>query len=553
VNFRSCLLAAATTGLLPAIVLPRADAAPLKVGSGNEAVIEPAVIHPDETPCVVKLLTKAPFANFNPANYSFTPPAACPGPWAKVVLSISISLNEGRQFDRSGLLFLGGVPIWFGTTAEPRATLAPYWSFEKDVTDYTALFESAQTGYMEIGNIVNSTYTSTITASATLKFYPVTPTAPAPVTADMVVPVPTGGGLATLNTGADQLSLTATLPTNILRASLQLYLQGQSSDEFWYFCVPNAYSGELESCGGTAYREGEITVDGVPAGVAPVYPWIFTGGIDPYLWQPIPGVQTFDFTPFHADLSPFAGVLSNGQPHTIATSVYNADGYFSATGALLLFLDKNATTVTGSITRNTLKAPAPAIDAKIATNNGIATGSIGTTSKRSFTISGTVTGSAGTTLNSITETSVFSNVQHFGVSGTEDLQTVDQTTDTTITTSSTGGGSSAKQTVTLHYPLNIYYDFVTGKSGNSTQLTRVNLQYQGSDLQELAGSPISQGLLTDAIKAQDTLFFNSQFSVTGHKSQSETATYTRTGTGSPCFKRTLVSTFNVLSTVQTGC
>jgi hypothetical protein len=553
VNFRSCLLAAAATGLLPAIVLPRADAAPLKVGSGNEAVIEPAVIHPDETPCVVKLLTKAPFANFNPANYSFTPPAACPGPWAKVVLSISISLNEGRQFDRSGLLFLGGVPIWFGTTAEPRATLAPYWSFEKDVTDYTALFESAQTGYMEIGNIVNSTYTSTITASATLKFYPVTPTAPAPVTADMVVPVPTGGGLATLNTGADQLSLTATLPTNILRASLQLYLQGQSSDEFWYFCVPNAYSGELESCGGTAYREGEITVDGVPAGVAPVYPWIFTGGIDPYLWQPIPGVQTFDFTPFHADLSPFAGVLSNGQPHTIATSVYNADGYFSATGALLLFLDKNATTVTGSITRNTLKAPAPAIDAKIAMNNGIATGSIATTSKRSFTISGTVTGSAGTTLNSITETSVFSNVQHFGVSGTEDLQTVDQTTDTTITTSSTGGGSSAKQTVTLHYPLNIYYDFVTGKSGNSTQLTRVNLQYQGSDLQELAGSPISQGLLTDAIKAQDTLFFNSQFSVTGHKSQSETATYTRTGTGAPCFKRTLVSTFNVLSTVQTGC
>jgi len=50
----------------------------------------------------------------------------------------------------------------------------------------------------------------------------------------------------------------------------------------------NDVAAELESCSGTAFRESEVTIDGNPAGVAPVYPWIYTGGIDPFLWIPIP-------------------------------------------------------------------------------------------------------------------------------------------------------------------------------------------------------------------------------------------------------------------------
>ena len=55
------------------------------------------------------------------------------------------------------------------------------------------------------------------------------------------------------------------------------------------------------------FREAEVSIDGTPAGVAPVYPWIFTGGIDPFLWQPIPGVHTLNFEPYRVDLTPFAG------------------------------------------------------------------------------------------------------------------------------------------------------------------------------------------------------------------------------------------------------
>ena len=89
-----------------------------------------------------------------------------------------------------------------------------------------------------------------------------------------------------------------TLPTNITDAYLDVFAQGQSNDEFWYSCVPNDLATELESCSNTAFRESEITIDGTPAGVAPVYPWIFTGGIDPFLWIPIPGVQTLNFRPY---------------------------------------------------------------------------------------------------------------------------------------------------------------------------------------------------------------------------------------------------------------
>jgi len=177
-----------------------------------------------------------------------------------------------------------------------------------------------------------------------------------------VLPLSNGpnGGTVALATTASRLARTFTLPTNVERAVLDVYAQSQAGDEFWYTCVPDEFTGPLQSCGGTGFREAEITVDGRPAGVAPIYPWIFTGGIDPLLWRPIPSVQTLNFTPYRVDLTPFAGVLSDGAPHEIAVSVFNADNFFATTASLLLFLDPHARTVRGAVTANTLAAaPTP--------------------------------------------------------------------------------------------------------------------------------------------------------------------------------------------------
>ena len=118
--------------------------------------------------------------------------------------------------------------------------------------------------------------------------------------------------------------------------------------------MPDELTGPLQSCGATGFREAEITVDGQPAGVAPIFPWIYTGGIDPLLWRPIPGVQTLSFTPYRVDLTPFAGVLSDGAPHEVAVSVFNANNHFATTASLLLFLDHGTSQIRGSVTTDTL-------------------------------------------------------------------------------------------------------------------------------------------------------------------------------------------------------
>ncbi len=339
-----------------------------QIGSSNPVTAAPLVSRPSTKPCMVSLFSNLAFDNFTPASFNYTPPSDCKGPWAKVVFTADFTVSEGRQFDRTAAFYLGHASIYYGTTAEPRAALSPSWHVERDVTDLSAIFKSDQTGEANIGNFVGVsggvTYNGIIYANAALEFYPASWRDPAPEVPDMVIPVNgTGGDAGTLNTTTDTISQTLNLPENVERVSLDVIAQNQSSDEFFYFCVPSDQANNLLSCGNTAFRETEIAIDGKPAGVAPVYPWIFTGGIDPALWEPIPGNQTLDFKPYRVNLTPFAGLLSDGNAHTVAISVFNANSYFLATANLLVYEDHNGRKVTGGVVENTLSAaPDPTTD-----------------------------------------------------------------------------------------------------------------------------------------------------------------------------------------------
>ena len=539
------------TGVAIAAISVAPSAFANTIGSGNVAVIEPHVSHPNVAPCVVKLVSNVQFTNFNPYAYNYTPPAGCPAPWSKVVLKMHLSLNAGIQFDRSGLLFLDGVPLWFGTTAEPDPNLAPNWRFEKDVTADTALFEAAQSGELSIGNLVNSTYTGIITASAELDFYPVTKGWPAPVTADIVLPLPGTGNGSTLNPG-QSMTLTTTFPTNVLKAKLDLFLQGQSGDEFWYTCVPNSYTTELQSCGGGSLREGEVTVDNQPAGVSPIFPWIFTGGIDPLLWQPVPGVQTLDFIPYTVDLSPFAGELSNGQTHTIAVSVFGNNGYFQTNGALRLFLDHSATQVTGGITEDTLRAnPNVVTTPNITVNGSNVSGTLVMSDHRNYTIVGTVTGSAGTTTYTVTQTSKFRNNQRFNISASDYIQNINQATtisETSIAESSTGTSTS---TFAANWPLTVDINYKPLASGNASQTTTISQNYLTSGQTLQNGNLVTQSTLNNSIHSTDTLKLGAA-GILGNTNQSETASYMNS-TPTSCFAQTLAASANLLTSDVTGC
>jgi Peptide N-acetyl-beta-D-glucosaminyl asparaginase amidase A len=391
-----------------------------QIGSSNPITAEPPVSRPHTQPCVVPLFTGLAFADFTPKAFNYSPPSACPGPWAKVVFTADFTVSEGRQFDRTAAFYLGHANIYYGTTAEPRSALSPSWHVERDVTDLSAVFQSTQTGEANIGNFVGVsggvTYNGIIYANAALEFYPASWHDGAPVTPDIVVPVNgTGGDAGTLNTTASQITQTLNLPTNVERVYLDVIAQSQSNDEFWYFCVTNDQTGNLESCGNTAFRETEVSIDGAPAGVAPVYPWIYTGGIDPYLWEPIPGVQTLDFQPYRVDLTPFAGVLSDGNTHTVAISVFNADSYFLATANLLVYQDHGKQKVTGGILSNTLSAaPTPVVTENITASAGPTyTGSISVGSNRRFEISGYVETSHGRVETTVEQTTDFLSTQEF--------------------------------------------------------------------------------------------------------------------------------------------
>jgi hypothetical protein len=527
-----------------------------QIGSSNPVSAEPLVTRPDTTPCIVSLLSNAPFANFNGTPLTYLPPADCPGPWAKVVLTADFTVSSGNQFDRSAWFFLGDVNIFYGTTAEPRSNLSPSWHVERDLTDLTAFLETPQTGLASIGNIVNSADTSTIFASAALEFYPVARFTPAPVVPDIIVPVSVGNGPATLNTTTDQVTQTLNLPRNVERVYLDVFVQNQSNDEFYYLCVPNDETGPLESCGNTAFRETEITIDGKPAGVAPVFPFIFTGGIDPFLWEPITGVQTLNFKPYRVDLTPYAGVLGDGSQHIVGISVFNADTLFLATANMLVFTDHGSKEVSGGLISNTLSAaPTPQVNENLATSSsGVVTGTVAVGSNRSFTISGFVNTSHGRVETTVEQQVNFLSTQTFNVNPNigGDMQNAVQTS--TVDSETTTRSGVLVQTESRHvsYPLTVDFSFIANANGTFTQVTTANQQNLMTESKMLNGFPLFQSNTQEQVNSNDTLQVDGSENLTAAGVGKSSASFQSNDSLGNCFSRSLTAENQVLTSVTDG-
>jgi Peptide N-acetyl-beta-D-glucosaminyl asparaginase amidase A len=543
--------------LFTAVLLPLASASgPYVIGSANTVSADPNVTRPSTTPCVVQLFSNAEFDNFNPNSFTYTPPADCPGPWAKVVFEADINVTAGVQFDRTANFWLGPTNIYFGTTAEPSPNLGPSWHVESDLTDYRPIFYNAQQGTADIGNLVNSTFTGIIFASASLEFYPVAKGQTAPVTADEVLALSAGpsGGTVALGSTSSTLSGTFTMPTNVQTAFLDVYAQSQSGDEFWYTCVPSDVASELQSCSNTAFRETEITIDGQPAGVAPVFPWIFTGGIDPFLWFPIPGVQTLNFTPYRVNLTPFAGLLSNGQPHTVSLSVYNANNSFSATASLLLYLDSGSTQTTGAITQDTLAGPSPVVTENLNVQPASIKGTVEVTSKRNFAISGYVNTSHGKVTTRVAQTVSFYNNQYFSITGNAYLQDISQgTTVNSYTTVSQPGAANIIYNQNYTFPLTVDISLAFLTNGNINQTTKAKQTYQQTARTTQAGKVTFSSFLENAGQHVDTLELDSSFNLLGNKGQSSAQQYNHYDSTGAAYDCAISAAANALTAYSPGC
>jgi hypothetical protein len=526
-----------------------------QIGTSLEATADRPVPRPNTKPCVVTLLSNQAFADFNNKPFTYMPPADCPGPWSKVVFEGDFSIQAGVQYDRTAEVFLGDVDLYFGTTAEPLQNQTDTWHVERDVTDYSALFTTAQTGFASLGNLIEPGLNSIIFGTFTLEFYPQNFFYPAPQTADTVLPIPNNSnGTFLINTANPELTATFSLPTNIERAYLDVYAQSQNQEEQWFLCVPTSLASALGDCQNTSFREVEITIDGTPAGVAPVYPWIYTGGIDPYLWIPIPGVQTLEFVPYRVDLTPFAAELSNGQQHTIGVSVYNAYSYFSTDAVLLLYQDHGRIQVTGEVTQNDLTPPSPTVTNTVSLNSsGLGSGTITTSNSHDFTISGYVDTSHGRVTTTVSETVNFKNVTFVALTsnsqGQQETQNEVQssTVDAKIITQE-GLIFIVKETH-VSYPFTINLTDTLLTNGDITQVTSIDQQYEVNETY-----PFFSSRVNNHVSTQDSTEFilssGGSYSLGPSSGQKSKQTYIYEDSQGQCYDRTITAANLVLASVE---
>ena len=528
-----------------------------RIGKSITVTADPTVPRPHTGECTVQLFSNDHFAFFSDTtqNFQFASPAGCPGPWAKVVLEINFSENAGRQFDRTAELYLGNTNLYFGTTPEPIRTEQNSWHIERDVTDYSALFTGPQSGFMILQNCTtdcpapfNTLLNGVFTVSADLEFYRASENTPATRVADMVLPlVQTNSGgqnfPAFLFSPTDQYATTFALPQNIEAAYLDVISQSQSADEQWYACFPNDLSAinDLFGCGNTDFRETEVTIDGQLAGIAPVSPWVYTGFL-PDQWRPIPAVQTLDFVPYRVNLTPFASLLNDGNPHTISLSVFNDDSYFSAAASLLLYLDSGSTQVTGQMTRNTLASPSPVITENLQGTTQV-TGTIGVTSRRQFTIDGYVNTSHGRVSTQVSQWQNFSSTEAIDFD-TVNFTVLNQNTSvennviSTTTVRSSNGTTTTQENFAFPITVNLLFP-VSGSTFGFTVDT--GQKYQRSKQVWQNGSLTDFAFVTNSAHSSDV------------SPASSSQKYTSFTSDSAPYACEVDSTNNVLTSVSAGC
>ncbi len=548
-------LAAAEAAARAETVVPAAFAAPPLPGPGVNTVadVEPGVARPPGVPCVAPLFAPRQFEGVEPVAFSYAPPAACPGPWAKVVLEADFDVTAGRQFDRTAIIHLGGVNLYYGSTMEPRRTIAPAWHVERDVTDYAALLARPGAGEVLIANIVNETYTGRLTASARLLFYPATAATPAPATPQIVQPI--SDGVAKLTKDQDRLTKSVVLPTNVERLVLDVLAQGQADDEFWYDCVPDALASDKDNrCGGGAFRQVEVFVDGQRAGLAALFPWIFTGGVNPYLWFPVPAPETLNFSSSRIDLTPFAGLVNDGRPHRIEVAVPGVRNYYLVTASLLAWQDAGATSTRGRLLRNTLAAaPRETTNTRgvRADEQGL-NGRIDTRRAQDGEVAGVLQTSHGEVTTAVRYAMSFSNRQDHVSDGKVQTARMSQLTRLRIDTRRAEPSGVTTRRETLSYPLSIVTTETSTAEG-SDQLATVDLTLNRTQREVAPDGHVWTRTLSNRVTPTAQGQLNRAARRFQNASGSSVQRYRLEDSAIGCYGRTIVVKDNAVVSAQDGC
>lgn len=189
------------------------------------------------------------------------------------------------------------------------------------------MWNSPQMLIFDLGNLVNDIYTASFNTTLTATFFTVEEEFEP---ADLILPISarkgSEGKASVFMLPEDTAANTIGFPRNVNRAVFTVSACGQATEEFWWANVLQSNIDTFKNETGTLYgfspfREVQVLIDGLIAGVQWPFPVIFTGGVVPGLWRPVVGIDTFDLREHEIDITPWLPILCDGDEHSFEIRV----------------------------------------------------------------------------------------------------------------------------------------------------------------------------------------------------------------------------------------
>ncbi|KAI0900707.1 hypothetical protein F4806DRAFT_449632 [Annulohypoxylon nitens] len=451
-------------------------------------------------PACRQVLFEHDFGNSYNAPYvgPYSPPKGCS--FTTAIFNLSV-VSSGRQFDRLATLWLGDIEVWRTSTAMPTQS-GIHWSFQKDMTIWHPLLTQDQKIIFDLGNLIDGDrYTGyfNVTVEAlyyddrySSGFHP----------AEHIYPISTSSSsnntTSLFSLPSDSGSVNLTLPRNVKSAVVSVTASGNSEEEFWFTNVPTEYVHTFPSNDGWLYgyspfREVQVLIDGQLAGVSWPFPILFTGGVDPGAWRPIVGIDAFELPSFEIDITPWLGLLTDGQSHTFQLQVVGFDASMEdgigpvgenwwVSGSVFVWLDDTTERTTSDNFRSEVTKPSfefhPVVGTAI-TNNGTATNTsfyFALIASRNLTISSRILKGANAREVTWTQSLTFSNIQNM----------TDLAFNQSLAMVTSGSYSDSTSNIISHYtyPLNLFSAYDVASSGATTNPGSVFCMVDRSKLTE---------------------------------------------------------------------
>jgi len=238
-----------------------------------------------------------------------------PGNYSLILMNVSISENNGAQYDRAAYIFVNGVPVFWGSTQEFANSTA-----QADLTLFENLLQGNVTFQLVITNYYDAKVgiTGLYHMNVTLLLYPGQKPEGLPNEFIPLYMSKYNYSYVILNPVTPRITQQVTIPNGTYKMSLLMYEEGGGLDEFWYTNEP-------------ATRSILIYYNNLLAGVVNPYETLYTGGIDLFWWKPLTSINTLSFhSPMMIDLTP---MLAYGLKPNITTCVYNLITAYQLTGS----------------------------------------------------------------------------------------------------------------------------------------------------------------------------------------------------------------------------